>query len=107
MSEGTDNIDSKVKKIISDSSTELTKEFQQLEKSLDEQGKKQQSILKEMVDKTNESIDVNTGQFETNIKLQLEDQKTKSDDSLIELKDSINGQFEGFREYANKLVEEE
>lgn len=107
MSEGTDNINSKVKKIISDSSSELTKEFQQLEKSLDEQGKKQQSILKEMIDKTNDSIDVNTGQFETNIKLQLEDQRTKSDDSLIELKDSINGQFEGFREYANKLVEEE
>jgi hypothetical protein len=107
MSEGTDNVNSKVNKIISDSSSELSSEFQQLEKSLDEQGKKQQSILKEIVDKTNDSIDVNTGQFETNIKLQLEDQKTRSDDSLVELKDSINGQFEGFREYANKLVEEE
>ena len=107
MSEGTDNINSKAKKIISDSSSELDSELQKLEKSLDEQGKKQQSILKEMIDKTNESVDVNTSQFETNIKLQLEDQKTNSDDSLIELKDSINGQFEGFREYANKLVEEE
>ncbi len=107
MSEGTDNKTSKVNKIISDSSSELGSELQKLEKSLDEQGKKQQSILKEMIDKANDSVDVNTSQFETNIKLQLEDQKTKSDDSLIELKDSINGQFEGFREYANKLVEEE